>query len=323
MPIVVLTTAAGAPGATTTALGLALTWSGPTLLVEADPAGSSIASGYFRGSVDHSYGLLNLALGRTQTDLAQAILDESRVLDEEADRRILLGLAEPAQASALTSWWEPIAEGLLQLDAAGYTVLIDAGRLTQGSYPMPLLGVADLVLVMCRGTLSSAVRTQPIAAALHDVLERTGRAEQLGLGVIGQSDYGPQEIAKALRLPLVLRLPEDPQNARVLSDGVNERKFSTSALAKAYRAASMELTSTVARRRQVVGLEDTPPPQPRQPAQADQPVAPAQPVRPAHQPSGPTHQPSGSAHQPSGPVHEQTPPRPGPQRMAEESGGPR
>ncbi|MDN5725524.1 MAG: hypothetical protein L0G99_06265, partial [Propionibacteriales bacterium] len=284
MPIVVLTTAAGAPGATTTALGLALTWSGPTLLVEADPAGSSIASGYFRGSVDHTYGLLNLALGPTQTDLAQAILDESRVLDEQADRRILLGLAEPAQASALTSWWEPIAEGLLQLDAAGYTVLIDAGRLTQGSYPMPLLGVADLVLVMCRGTLSSAVRTQPIAAALHDVLERTGRGEQLGLGIVGQADYSGQEIAKALQLPLVLRLPEDSQNARVLSDGANERKFAASGLAKAYRAASLELTSRVARRRRVVHLDGTP--------RADPPDAgpersPAPAAGPAQPPGGP------------------------------------
>ena len=50
MALIVLTSAAGSPGVTTTALGLALTWHRPVLLVEADPTGgSALLAGYFRG----------------------------------------------------------------------------------------------------------------------------------------------------------------------------------------------------------------------------------------------------------------------------------
>ena len=41
MALIVLTSASGSPGVTTTALGLALTWPRPVLLVEADPTGGS------------------------------------------------------------------------------------------------------------------------------------------------------------------------------------------------------------------------------------------------------------------------------------------
>jgi hypothetical protein len=50
MALIVLTSASGSPGVTTTALGLALTWVRPVLLVEADPTGGSGSpAGYFRG----------------------------------------------------------------------------------------------------------------------------------------------------------------------------------------------------------------------------------------------------------------------------------
>lgn len=248
MPVVSLTTAAGAPGCTTTALGLALTWASPTLLVEADPAGSAISAGYFRGTVDHSRGLLRLALGR-HDNLAEALLTESHQLDGAADRRILLGLAEATQATALEPWWEPIAAAVRELDNAGYVVVVDAGRLTQRSCPTPLLEQSDLVLVACRGTLASAVRTQPMAAELHTMLERRGRADCIGLATVGRRDYPPAEMARALGLPVLLQLPEDPRHAAVLSDGASERRFATSALARALRDGSRALHSLIEDRR--------------------------------------------------------------------------
>lgn len=251
MPVISLTTAAGAPGCTTTALGLALTWSSPTLLIEADPAGSAISAGYFRGTVDHSRGLLQLALGR-HDNLAEALLAESHQLDGDADRRILLGLAEATQASALEPWWEPIATAVRELDNAGYVVVIDAGRLTQRSRPTPLLEQSDLVLVVCRGTLSSAVRTQPMAADLHATLERQGRGDCVALATIGRRDYPPSEMARALGLPVLLHLPEDARHARVLSDAASERKFATSSLARALRDGSRTLHGVIEDRRERV-----------------------------------------------------------------------
>ncbi|MFW6600398.1 MinD/ParA family ATP-binding protein [Propionibacteriaceae bacterium Y2011] len=255
MPVIALTTAAGAPGCTTTALGLALTWPGPTVLVEADPAGSTLASGYFRGTVDHRLGLLSLALGADHHDLGAAILDQCRVLDDAADRRVLLGLPDPAQASAMQPWWDPIADALLRLDDAGYTVLVDVGRLTQASSPVPLVRAADAVLLVCRGTMTSAVRTRPVAVALRENLERTGAGDTVGLAVIGSRDYAPNEVATALELPLVLRLPEDARLARVLSDGAVDRRFPTSALARAYRQGGGQLRSLVEGRRARVHRE--------------------------------------------------------------------
>jgi Mrp family chromosome partitioning ATPase len=41
MSVIVLTSASGSPGVSTTAVGLALSWPGPVLLVEADPTGGS------------------------------------------------------------------------------------------------------------------------------------------------------------------------------------------------------------------------------------------------------------------------------------------
>ena len=45
MAVVALASASGSPGVTTTALGLALLWPRPVLLVEADPTGGSRLAG--------------------------------------------------------------------------------------------------------------------------------------------------------------------------------------------------------------------------------------------------------------------------------------
>ena len=62
MAVIVLGSAAGSPGVTTSALGLALTWPRPVLLIEADPTGgSAMLAGFFRGTTAHTAGLIDLA----------------------------------------------------------------------------------------------------------------------------------------------------------------------------------------------------------------------------------------------------------------------
>ena len=54
MALIVLASAWGSPGVTTTALGLTFNWPRPVLLVEADPTGASgVFAGYFRGAGAH------------------------------------------------------------------------------------------------------------------------------------------------------------------------------------------------------------------------------------------------------------------------------
>lgn len=232
MAIITLTTAAGAPGASTTGLGLALAWGGPTVLVEADPAGSSVVSGWYRCGIDPApRNLVNLALTDHSDDLAEAVLNQCVTIDttppSEFERLLLIGLSEPAQAPALQPWWEPIGHALRALSDAGYTVIVDAGRLTQGSYPMPLLFEADQVLLVCRGTLSSIVRSAAMTSQLRHILDRVGAGDRLGLAVIGNTGrlyYSAAEAAKDLHVPFALTIPDDPDAAAVLSDGLPRRR---------------------------------------------------------------------------------------------------
>ena len=61
MNVVVVCSASGSPGASVTALGLALTWPRDVLLVDADRTPSqSILAGYLRGDVAQGRGLPGL-----------------------------------------------------------------------------------------------------------------------------------------------------------------------------------------------------------------------------------------------------------------------
>jgi len=80
MSLIVLGSASGSPGVSTTALGLALGWPRPVLLVEADPTGASaVASGYLRGQVEPPNAMTDLVNAhfddRLRETLAQVSID--------------------------------------------------------------------------------------------------------------------------------------------------------------------------------------------------------------------------------------------------------
>lgn len=72
MAVIVLTSATGSPGVTTTALGLALTWPRHVLLADCDrEPGQAVQAGYLRGMDHGGRGLMTLAhLHREGTLLA-------------------------------------------------------------------------------------------------------------------------------------------------------------------------------------------------------------------------------------------------------------
>ena len=73
MAVIALASASGSPGVTTTALGMALLWARPALLVEADPTGgSALLAGYWRGQRDQA-GLLELVMAERHGVLADAL----------------------------------------------------------------------------------------------------------------------------------------------------------------------------------------------------------------------------------------------------------
>jgi len=74
MALIVLASASGSPGVTTTALGLALVWHRPVVLVDADPVGgSALLAGYFQGTVADDDAMVNLVLAHRDGRLAEVL----------------------------------------------------------------------------------------------------------------------------------------------------------------------------------------------------------------------------------------------------------
>ena len=129
MALIVLTSASGSPGVTTSALGLALSWPRPTLLVEADPTGGSgILAGYFHGDVAHIGGMIDLALAHREGTLAEAIPRATMPIPDTAVQ-LLPGIRGHWQARSLIPLWEPLSGALRALERNGQDVIVDAGRL--------------------------------------------------------------------------------------------------------------------------------------------------------------------------------------------------
>jgi hypothetical protein len=99
MAVIALTSASGSPGVTTTAVGMALLWPRPLILVDADPTGGSgILAGYFRGTREYEAGLIELAL--SPADVADALRDVVRPF-EGSKASYIAGTRSHAQAAGL------------------------------------------------------------------------------------------------------------------------------------------------------------------------------------------------------------------------------
>lgn len=245
MAVIALTSASGSPGVTTTAVGLALTWPRPVLLVEADPTGGSgVLAGYFRGTREYDVGLIELALSPASP--ADALRDVVRPLND-GDASFVAGTRSPAQATALARVWEPLGEALAELDAHGQDVIVDAGRLGLLGSPEPLLAGADLSLLLTRSTLPALAAARSWASAVHR--ERGWR--QAGALLVGDGDpYGPREVAKVLDLPLIATVADAADAASVFHRGAAPpRNFESGALVRSLRAAASSIQATIARSR--------------------------------------------------------------------------
>ncbi|MBU1803081.1 MAG: hypothetical protein KKA97_12795, partial [Actinobacteria bacterium] len=158
MAVIVLASASGSPGVSTTALGLTLNWHRPVLLVDADPTGSSsVFAGYFQGAQEPTGGLINLALSLREGTLADALPRETLLLDPDAPAErsawFLPGIRAHEQAPSLLPLWEPLTEQLRALDRNGQDVIVDAGRLGIAGWPQPLIAASDLTLLVTRSSL--------------------------------------------------------------------------------------------------------------------------------------------------------------------------
>ncbi|MEU4360765.1 hypothetical protein [Promicromonospora sp. NPDC023987] len=259
MALIVLASASGSPGVTSTALGLAMTWPRPVILVDADPTGArAIPAGYFGGAqLPNDHTIVDLAVSHRQGNLAE---DLPRMLMPVADSQVQLlgGPQNHFQARALDSLWEPFGGVLKSLERTGQDVIVDAGRLGLEGFAMKLTTQADLALLVTRSHLPALVAASSWAATLRESFTRAGALDSLGLLVVGPGrPYDNREVAKVLERPVMASVAWDPAAAEVYSHGARPpRKFEASALSKSLRAAVQSTRASVTRSRaqlEVVG----------------------------------------------------------------------
>ncbi len=269
MAVLALTSAKGAPGVSTAALAMTLLWPRAALLAECDPAGgSSVLAGYLRGTVDHSRGLLPLALAQRHGALEQALWPQTVLLTGDpraasvaasgGDRWLLPGLSDAAQAPSAAALWGPLGALLASLERAGTDVIVDAGRLGTAHAPTALLRQADLVLLVMGTSLPAVAAARARLNLLREDLSVTGTAgrsaghlSSLGLLLVGEGrPYSAKEISAACGVPVVAALAWDPASAEVLAAGATPgRRFDSSPLVRSTRAAISASSEIIRRRR--------------------------------------------------------------------------
>ena len=251
MAVIVFASAKGAPGVTTSVLALAFAWHRPALVVEADMAGSSsVLSGFLRGGTDHSHGVVGLSISARQNGWTdQGLWEQCLRLGEE--RYLLPGVADPAQAAALTAAWSPLAGVLAGLEAAGVDVLVDAGRLGTAYAPTPLVRAADAVVLVTGTRLPDVYALSRRIPGLGVELAAHSDAEGMCVLTVGEGrPYTNHEIEGSLGVRAVASIAWDPVNAEVYSVGATAgRRFESSPLARTAGMSASTLSGFVRDRR--------------------------------------------------------------------------
>lgn len=237
MVMVLLTSAAGSPGVTTAAVGLARCWPGDTLLVDADRQPTqAVLAGFLNGASTAGRGLTGLArVHRERRSIDQELPLHCVALgDDSSYRRLLLpGFSHPGSPALFGPIWPHLATALTRARAGGATVIVDCGRLGDG-LPAPLLAAADVVLVVTRTSLRALAGVRLYLPQLEQRIEGLGAETQTGLLVVGEGrPYTAREISSQFGMAVWGTIAHQPKAARVWSDGAPPgRRFEHSSLAR-------------------------------------------------------------------------------------------
>lgn len=244
--MLVLCSAAGAPGVTTTALALTLAAAGDALLVDADrqPA-HAIAAGFLGGSHVGGRGLSALArLQREGRPIAEELLGQCVALSAEHARHWLLpGFSHASGPALFEPLWAEFAAALERVRLSGFAVIVDAGRVGEG-LPGPLSAAAHTIALVTRTDLRSLAGARLALAGLTQFAVQGGAA-RVGLVLIGEGQpYTRGEIEAEFGVPVLGQLPDDPASARCYSHGdPRPGRFENRPYARAARALAAALVA--------------------------------------------------------------------------------
>ncbi len=196
-------------GVTTLALGLAATWPSRSdsggrrvLLVEADPAGGTLAAA---SGWPPEPSLVSLAAAARRGGDPALVWEHCQQLPGGAE--VLAAPALGEQARSAVGMLGSLLGRLGELEA---DVLVDCGRLDPGSPALSLWERADTALLAARPRLADL-------QALASWLEGRPDVRALGVVMVGDGPYTDGEITEALGLPLLCRLPWDPDAVEALT----------------------------------------------------------------------------------------------------------
>lgn len=259
MAVLVLASASGAPGTTTTGLGLALTWPRDVVLVDADrnPA-QAILAGLLQGTIAGHRGLAGVMQAhREHRDLVDAFLHNQLPLPElhppvstmqnrirPIQRHVVPGLTHPGAVELFDPVWREL---MPLMRTASVDSIWDVGRIGVHGLPQAIADVADRVFVVVRSSLVALAGLRLYLPVLTEQIE----AARLGLIVVGPGrPYSSTEIATQFGISVAAELPWEPKSAAELSDGIDfSAMWIESKLGKAYLSTAFKLADTIDRHR--------------------------------------------------------------------------
>ena len=205
------------PGVTTLATAIGARWPGQEtpIVVEVDPAGGDLMA---RFRLPDTPGLVTLAAaarGRGSRD-PDLLAQHSQLLP--GGLRVVLGPVGAEQARAALSVLAAGASSPFRraADQPGTTVIADCGRVDPDSLALPIIRTADAMLLVARPHDDELAH---IALKLH-AAQRWSRKPCF---VLVGDGYPTNEVSQALSVPVMGRIPLDPQGAAVLCGQGNGR----------------------------------------------------------------------------------------------------
>jgi hypothetical protein len=222
-------------GATTLSLGLAMLRkaTGPHLLVEADPAGGTLAAAL---GLEPEPGLVSMAAAARRRSEPSIALEHGQVLPDGAV--VLCGPPASDRARSALTLLSDLVGRLGELDGE---VFLDCGRLDAGTSNVETFLAADRSILACRPCL-------PDLHALAAFLEsREGSPHRPMLVLVGPGPYPGAEVADALGVEVAAHLPWDPKAAQAMgTTSLNNGPLSRAPLVRALRTLADGLTERLA-----------------------------------------------------------------------------
>jgi hypothetical protein len=260
MALIVLASASGSPGVTTTALGISLVWHRPVVLVDADPVGgSALLAGYFQGTVTDDDAMVTLVLAHRDGRLAE-VLPHTLISVPGTHVSVLPGPKSHAQAGSLTELWPALAAELSALEQTGQDVIVDVGRQGMVHSPQALIRAADLALLVTRTDLPALAAARQWAADWSAASRSgTGAACVAALLVGAGRPYEASEVAKVLGITVLESVAWDARSATVFSEGQKPPSGfwpQRDLLVRSYRAVAAALNQRVAAQRLAMSSGD-------------------------------------------------------------------